>query len=148
MPISAEELVRLLAILAEEENMKVTVKETLKGGAMAGAGAVIGGMCGGPMGLAVGGALGGAYARWRYKGKHEVVADVLRGLDEKQHEELNGQFKDILEDYPEDDFMKMTRRLNEDGELREKMRLKLKSFITDTLKRQLIEEYKQRGKAD
>ena len=54
MPVTAEELVRLLAILAEEENLKVTVKETLKGGAMAGAGAVIGGMCGGPVGLAVG----------------------------------------------------------------------------------------------
>ena len=54
MPISAEELVRLLAILAEEENLKVTVKESLKGGAMAGAGAVLGGMCGGPVGLALG----------------------------------------------------------------------------------------------
>lgn len=96
----------------------------------------------------IGGALGGAYARWRYKGKHDVVADVLRGLEEKQLEELREQFKDIVEDYPEDDFMMMTRRLNEDGELRERLRLKLKSFLTDTLKRILVEEYKQRGKAD
>ena len=54
MPVSPEELVRLLALLAQEENLKVTVKETMKGGAMAGAGAVIGGFCGGPVGIAVG----------------------------------------------------------------------------------------------
>ncbi len=54
MPVSPEELVRLLAVLAQEENLKVAVKETMKGGAMAGAGAVIGGFCGGPIGIAVG----------------------------------------------------------------------------------------------
>ena len=54
MPVTPEELVRLLALLATEENLKVTVKETLKGGAMAGAGAVIGGMVGGPVGIALG----------------------------------------------------------------------------------------------
>ena len=92
--------------------------------------------------------MGGMYARWKYKGKHDTVADVLRGLDDKQREELMSQFQETLDDYPEDDGMMMTRRLNEDGELREKMRLKLKTFISDSLKRQFIEEYKQRGKAD
>ena len=54
MPVTPEELVRVLAMLAEEEKLRVTVKETLKGGAMAGTGAVIGGMLGGPFGIAVG----------------------------------------------------------------------------------------------
>lgn len=54
MPVTAEELVRVLAMLAEEEKLRVAVKESLKGGAMAGTGAVIGGFMGGPVGIAIG----------------------------------------------------------------------------------------------
>ncbi|XP_022092141.1 protein C19orf12 homolog isoform X2 [Acanthaster planci] len=96
MPVSPEELVRLLALLATEENLKVTVKETLKGGAMAGAGAVIGGFCGGPIGIAVGGAVGGMAGAYMTQGKFQSVPEILKAMDSERRRQLYDYFRNIL----------------------------------------------------
>ncbi|XP_022092142.1 protein C19orf12 homolog isoform X3 [Acanthaster planci] len=148
MPVSPEELVRLLALLATEENLKVTVKETLKGGAMAGAGAVIGGFCGGPIGIAVGGTLGGMMARWKYRGTCRLVTDLLTELSKEQREQLHEHFQLVLGDYNIDNSASMNRLVNQDGEYRARMVQVLKAFVTDIMKLQLYEEVLTRGKAE
>lgn len=62
MPIDTEELLRGIAVLADKQNMRVTLKKSGKGAAVCGAMCFIGGLVGGPAGLAVGGALGGMTA--------------------------------------------------------------------------------------
>ncbi|KAJ8041969.1 Protein C19orf12-like [Holothuria leucospilota] len=96
MPVTPEELVRVLAMLAEEEKLRVTVKETLKGGAMAGTGAVIGGMLGGPVGIAVGGAVGGVAGAWMTAGKFRPVHEVLNEMEPHKRAEIYNAFQNIL----------------------------------------------------
>ena len=54
MPILMSDILDILAILADNENIRVNVKEYLKGGVTAGICTAVGGMLGGPIGMAVG----------------------------------------------------------------------------------------------
>lgn len=62
MPADIEELLRGIAILTDNRNMRVTLKQSGKGAAVCGAMCFIGGLIGGPVGLAVGGTVGGVTA--------------------------------------------------------------------------------------
>ncbi|XP_072168832.1 protein C19orf12 homolog isoform X2 [Diadema setosum] len=139
MPISAEELVRLLALLSEEESMKVTVKETLKGGAMAGAGAVIGGMCGGPVGIAVGGAVGGAVGAWMTQGKFRSVPEILLTMNHEQREALQNYFRSVFSDVEAGDFDKLSRLVAENSSVRQMALNGLRGFINEQLKMQVVD---------
>lgn len=54
MPLDVDDVLQLLAQLADDTELRVTVKESLKGGVITGAAAVIGGVLLGPPGLAIG----------------------------------------------------------------------------------------------
>lgn len=54
MPVNRDEILSVVAQLAEQENMHVTVRESAKGACIVGSSAFAGGVLGGPMGLAVG----------------------------------------------------------------------------------------------
>ncbi|XP_072013868.1 uncharacterized protein [Amphiura filiformis] len=138
MPVTAEELVRLLAILAEEENLRVTVKETLKGGAMAGAGAVIGGMCGGPVGLAVGGAVGGACAAYMSR-KIQICAEILFEMEPKKRELLYEHFKSIITGIDAHDVTSLGRLIAGDPLIRGQALMGLKDFVGGTMSMQIID---------
>lgn len=62
MPVDTEELLRGISMLADNRNMRVTLKQSGKGAAVCGVMCFIGGLVGGPVGLAVGGTLGGITA--------------------------------------------------------------------------------------
>lgn len=72
MPVDVEEFVRGLAILADNHNMRATLKQSGKGAAVCGAMCFIGGLIGGPVGLAVGGTVGGVTA-YRMCGSKLIV---------------------------------------------------------------------------
>jgi hypothetical protein len=56
--ISPDDLVDVLAKLAKDDNLQVSVKQSVKGGVIAGTGATVGGLLGGPIGIAVGATIG------------------------------------------------------------------------------------------
>ena len=56
--ISPDDLVDVLAKLAKDDNLQVSVKQSVKGGVIAGTGATVGGLLGGPIGIAVGASIG------------------------------------------------------------------------------------------
>lgn len=62
MPVDLEEFLQGLAILADNHNLRVTLKQSGKGAVVCGAMCFIGGLLGGPPGLAIGGTLGGITA--------------------------------------------------------------------------------------
>ncbi|XP_071959635.1 uncharacterized protein [Antedon mediterranea] len=148
MPVSADELIRLLSVLAEEENLRVTVKETMKAGVMAGTGATIGGLMGGPLGIAVGSMIGAGYAKWKVGGKTRKVSEVLTELDSDKRHQLHISFQDVLDQYPDADFSILMRQLTEDGELRAKLSERTKKYIKEDMKLVMEENHKQRGKAE
>lgn len=52
--LQIDDVIQILSILADEANLRVTVKESLKGGLITGLTTVLGGLIGGRIGLAVG----------------------------------------------------------------------------------------------
>lgn len=62
MPADIEEFLRGIAMLTDNRNMRVTLKQSGKGAAVCGAMCFIGGLIAGPVGLAVGGTVGGVTA--------------------------------------------------------------------------------------
>ena len=52
--LQVDDVIQLLSVLADESNLRVTVKESLKGGLITGIGAVLGGLIGGKSGLLLG----------------------------------------------------------------------------------------------
>lgn len=67
------ELMNALAILADNEELKVTLKQSGKGGLICGAMCMIGGILAGPPGLLVGGALGSVAAFAHGKGMNHPI---------------------------------------------------------------------------
>lgn len=62
MPVDIEEFLHGIAALADNENIRFTVRQSAKGAMVCGAMCFVGGLVAGPVGLAVGGTLGGVTA--------------------------------------------------------------------------------------
>ncbi|KAB7505093.1 Protein C19orf12-like protein [Armadillidium nasatum] len=87
MPISTNEIIKLICDVSEEEKIKIAVSESLKGGAIAGCATVIGGLIMGPVGLAAGGTLGGITSYFVCK-KFQSVPSVISRMDPSKREML------------------------------------------------------------
>lgn len=73
MPIDTQALLDAAATIAEEENMKITIKHSAKGAVIGGAALFVGGMLLGPIGFLVGGTAGGAIAYYNSKGNFHKI---------------------------------------------------------------------------
>lgn len=62
MPVDLQEFLEGVAILADNHNVRVTLKQSGKGAVVCGVCSFIGGLIAGPLGLAVGGTVGGITA--------------------------------------------------------------------------------------
>ncbi|XP_072391877.1 uncharacterized protein [Diabrotica undecimpunctata] len=101
-----KEILEMCQILAEQEQLKISVKESVKGGIIAGIGAVVGGLLGGPIGLAIGGTIGSATAAICAAGKFRSVADILENdLTARQKEILISNMSTILSTIRPHDFL-------------------------------------------
>ena len=64
MVIKYEDILKIITVLGDDENLRITVKQSAKGGLIAGFSCAVGGLIAGPPGLAVGGAVGGCLAAY------------------------------------------------------------------------------------
>ncbi|XP_035680434.1 protein C19orf12 homolog [Branchiostoma floridae] len=118
MPIRLDHVMHLLSTLAQEENLRVAVKESLKGGLLTGMVAAAGGLLGGPPGLAVGGAVGGALAAWSSAGRFKSVATIILEMDHTQQLQLYNAVWSILEGITADDLVTLQALVRGDAMMR------------------------------
>lgn len=85
MPVDLREFLEGVAILADNHNVRVTVKQSGKGAIVCGVCSFIGGLIAGPLGLAVGGTVGGITA---YKMTGNVFSPILTTFDENDANSL------------------------------------------------------------
>ena len=104
MPLSPRDLQRVLAILADEDQLKVTVKSSMYGGVLAGVMTSVGGLLGGPPGLLVGGALGGALA-YKTAGDFKPVSQVIKDINAHDRQLLYDSMKEIIDNLSFDDYL-------------------------------------------
>lgn len=118
MPISAEDLVSLLAIITSENNYQIIDSHRMKGGLMTGIGATVGGVCGGPVGLVVGGLVGGSLAVW--KGKSTVVSldQFLMDMNKEQRQAMFTYMRYLIDECKAQNFVALNAKVATDPEMK------------------------------
>lgn len=114
MPITAEDLVSLLAIINSENNYQIIDSHRVKGSLITGIGATVGGVCGGPVGLVVGGLVGGSLAAW--KGKSTVVPldQFLMDMNKEQRQAMFSYMKYLIDECKVQNFVALNARVATD----------------------------------
>lgn len=138
MPVSVTDLQRVMAILADEDQLKVTVKSSGYGGLIAGITTTIGGLVAGPPGLLVGGALGGALA-YSSAGNFKPVSQVLKDMNAHDRQLLYDNMRDIIDNLQIDDYLALMAFLSGGPGLliRQELMDRLGSFLRDQMRLQM-----------
>lgn len=138
MPVSVTDLQRVMAILADEDQLKVTVKSSGYGGLIAGITTTIGGLVAGPPGLLVGGALGGALA-YSSAGNFKPVSQVLKDMNAHDRQLLYDNMRDIIDNLKIDDYLALMAFLSGGPGLliRQELMDRLGSFLRDQMRLQM-----------
>lgn len=138
MPVSPAELQRVLAILADEDQLKVTVKGAGYGGVVAGVTTTIGGLIAGPAGLLVGGALGGVLA-YANAEDFKPVSQVVKEMNAHERQLLYDATRDIVDNLAIDDYAALLAFLNGGSGLliREQLMDRMGAFLRDQMRLQM-----------
>ena len=131
MPVSPEDLVIYLALIAEEKNLQVLVPQNIKCGIITGTSATVGGFCGGPVGVLLGGAFGGTVAALSCKDKCLHVKDLLVSLSHSKRIELFDAFQDVLADelLRSRNYTELSSRIEKDLDLKHEVLRTFKEFL-------------------
>lgn len=138
MPVSVVELQRVMAILADEDQLKVTMKNSAYGGVVAGVTTTVGGLLGGPPGLLLGGALGGILA-YKSAGDFRPVSQVINDMNAHERQLLYDRLKDIIDNLAIDDYMALIAFLSGGPGLliRQQLMDRMVSFLRDQMRLQM-----------
>ena len=138
MPVSTVQLQRVLAILADEDQLKVTVRAAGYGGVVAGVTTTIGGLIAGPAGLLVGGALGGVLA-YANAGDFKPVSQVIKEMNAHERQLLYRATKDIVDNLAIEDYLALLAFLNGGSGvlIRQQLMQRMIAFLRDQMRLQM-----------
>lgn len=112
MPVSAAQLQQVLAIVADEDQLKVTVNSAVSCGVFTGLSTTIGGLLAGPGGLIVGG-LGGLVVSYLTTKNFKPVSQVLKKMNAHQRQLLYEATWDIIDNLEIEDCSRLLQFLSE-----------------------------------
>lgn len=121
MPVNSQDIIELLCTLAEEEKLKVTLRESLQGGVIAGGAALVGGVLLGPLGLALGGAIGGCAAAIISHQKFLPAVQVIATMQPEQRDILARNVRRIMENIDVSDIAVFAAMVSGDLAVRRKV---------------------------
>jgi len=138
MPVSSVELQRVLAILEDEDQLKVSVKSAGYGGVVAGVTTTIGGLIAGPAGLLVGGALGGVLA-YANAEDFKPVSQVVKEMNAHERQLLYDATRDIVDNLAIDDYAALLAFLNGGSGvlIRQQLMDRMGAFLRDQMRLQM-----------
>ena len=138
MPISVDDLQRLMVVLADEDQLRVNARNSTLGGVVAGVATTVGGLLIGPPGLLIGGALGGILAYWNAR-KFKSVSQVINDMNTSQKQALFDAMKDIIGSLNSGDYLTLMAFLSTGPGLliRQKLKDKMVSFVRDQMRFQM-----------
>ncbi|XP_039958257.1 protein C19orf12 homolog [Bactrocera neohumeralis] len=140
MPVNTRELMEAIAIIANERNVQVTMKQSAKGAMVCAATAFIGGILLGPVGLAAGGTAGGLMAYKMTGGTFRPLADVLlNDLNDAQQERLVRHVNNAVAEFAISDLAMLLPLLMNNAGIQQAVLNTAISFVTNELKCQVIE---------
>ncbi|XP_053950079.1 protein C19orf12 homolog [Anastrepha obliqua] len=140
MPVDARELMEAISIIANERNVRVTMKQTCKGAMVCAASAFTGGLLLGPVGLAVGGTAGGLMAYKMTSGSFRPLADVLlNDLTDEQQEQLVRHVNNAVAEFEISDLAVLLPLLMNNASIQQAVLKTAITFVSNELKMQIID---------
>ncbi|KAH8309990.1 hypothetical protein KR044_004248 [Drosophila immigrans] len=140
MPIDTRELMEAIAIVADEENVRVAVKQSGKGTAICAACCFAGGMLMGPVGLAVGGAAGGIAAYKMTSGTFRPLGEViLNDLTDRQREMLVQHVSKAVAEIHPTDVVMLLPLITQNASIYQAVLSTVMSFVTNELRMQIVD---------
>nr|CAI5837896.1 unnamed protein product [Callosobruchus analis] len=128
-PSAREHLIEVCQVLAEQDQLKVAVKEASKGALFAGIGAFCGALLGGPPGLAIGGTLGSIYGAVSAKSFKPVVVILKDELTDEQKQRLCQSLEGILSSVSQEDVAAFVTLILTTPSLKEAVLKELGNFL-------------------
>nr|XP_014089018.1 protein C19orf12 homolog [Bactrocera oleae] len=140
MPVDGRELIKAISIIANERNVKVTMKQTTKGAMVCAASAFAAGILLGPVGLAIGGTAGGLMAYKMTNGTFRPLADVLlNDLNDDQQERLVRHVNNALAEFAISDLAMLLPLLMNNANIQQAVLKTVTSFVSNELRCQIID---------
>ena len=97
MVIEYNEISNVLSKFAEDEDIRITVKQSAKGGLIAGFICALGGLIAGPIGLIFGGTAGGIVAAYFSGESFLPVATIINEMDPERKKEMTNSVLKIID---------------------------------------------------
>ncbi|XP_023167190.1 protein C19orf12 homolog [Drosophila hydei] len=140
MPIDTRELMEAIAIIADERNIRVAVKQSGKGTAICAACCFAGGLLMGPVGLAVGGAAGGIAAYKMTSGTFKPLGEViLNDLTDAQREQLVQHVTTAVADVHPTDLVMLLPLITQNASIQQAVLNTIMSFVSNELRMQIVD---------
>ncbi|KAH8283946.1 hypothetical protein KR054_005502 [Drosophila jambulina] len=134
MAVCTQELISVLSILADNENVQVTVQESAKGAAICAISALVGGLLMGPRGLAVGGTVGAIAAYGLTEGKFKSLGEIIANdLSESEREALKDHVVNAIANVRPIDAVKVVGLILSNENIRNVALNAMKSFATERM---------------
>lgn len=135
MPVSQSDLQRVIAVIADEDELKATVKGSVQGGLVAGLSTTVGGLLAGPAGLFIGGVIGGAIA-YSTAESFKPVSQIINNLDAHRRQLLYDYMKDIIDNLDIEDYVTFMALVSGEGGilLRRQLTTRTINFLSEHLK--------------
>lgn len=128
MVIRVDEVMDILQILAEKNQMKVTLKEALKGATCSGIGAFGGAIIAGPVGMMVGGVVGstvGYFMSTDFKSVYTIISE----LEENEKLVLYNRSMTILTSFDVQDIVAVNALIQGNPELVQQLVRMLENYL-------------------
>ena len=139
MPIDSRELMRAIALIADERNIRVTMKQSGKGALICAAFSFMGGMLLGPMGLALGGAAGGVAAYKATSGSFLPMGEVLLNLTDAQRECLVQHINRAVAEFHPTDLAMLLPLIMNTAAIQEAVLKTAVKYVSNELQMQIID---------
>ncbi|XP_017062931.1 protein C19orf12 homolog [Drosophila eugracilis] len=140
MPIDTRELMEAIAIVADDRNVRVAVKQSGKGAAICAACSFAGGMLLGPVGLAVGGAAGGVAAYKMTSGSFRPLGEVIMNdLTDTQREQLVQHVSKAVAEIHPTDVVMLLPLIVQNASIQQAVLNTVMSFVTNELRMQIVD---------
>ncbi|XP_023233027.1 protein C19orf12 homolog [Centruroides sculpturatus] len=139
MPVNMQDVVEVVCVLADEENIRIAVKESVKGGIITGVAVVVGGVALGPIGLAIGGTLGGIYSAIVASGKFKSAAEIIRCMRDEDKERLVNAVLQVANNFDINDVTRLAALIAGDTILREQILNTVITYLRSEMKMQIID---------
>ncbi|XP_013098638.1 protein C19orf12-like [Stomoxys calcitrans] len=139
MPIDHKKLIEAISILANEKNVRITVKQSGKGAIICAACCFAGGVLLGPVGMAIGGAAGGITAYMTQGSFRSLGEVIINDLSDAQKELLVQKVTDAVKDVNPADLAVLLPLIMTDASIQQAVLNTVVSFVASELSLEIID---------